>query len=1078
MMMRKWMSCLILFVLVFSLIGTGWVLPASVSAADEFDALRQKWSDVLTGGPSIELSDADIAAQIALTVRVVQNDTATGFRDTLQTGTNRTSCGCLWTDLTSTTVSAELVYNFSRIRAMALAYATAGSSDPASPAYNPLYLNTALRDEITGALDWMYANRYNPGKSIYDNWYHWEISGPKNLEDAVVLMYNDLTSTQVTNYMNAVNKFTPDPNRAPQNSATATGANRVEKSWVVALRSILIKDSTAVALGRDGLSDATTLSTSTNGANNVFKYVSTGDGMHQDGSFLQHTAHPYFGNYGTTYFQFIVNLVYLLSGSTWAITDPNAANMYQWVYSTYEPAIYKGSLMSMLRGRTIAYSSADDHYYGKAATQSILLLSTFAPAADAAAYQSMVKYWMTEDTYLSFVSGGNSIFYIVLAKQILGDPAIAPRGELSRNIPFPQSDRIVHYRPGFGFGLAMSSKRIYRYESINGDNLHGWHMGDGMTYLYNNDLSQYDANYWPTVNPYRLAGTTVDTGMLANAAGQSTLTANTWVGGASDGTFGVAGMQLNPYGSNVTGKKSWFMFDNEIVALGSGITSTSGRTIETIVDNRKLNEAGDNAFTVNGTIQSTSLTQGMQSYTGVSWMHLQGNAVSGSDIGYYFPGTPALKGIRETRTGKWTDIHSSDLITGTLTNNYETFWFDHGANPTDGSYQYAILPNASVSQTSAYAAGPDFTVVENSADAQAVRENTLNLLAVNFWNTLTKTVGDLTSDNKASVLLKTTSSAAEVSVSDPTQTNTGTIQLTVNRSASGVISADPGVTVTQLSPTIQLTVNVNGSKGSSFHAKFDLTPAPPVIPAAPVVSSVYGGSGKATLSWTAVSGAAGYRIKYGTQPGVYTGTVNTGASTTGAVTGLTNGTTYYFAVTAYNTSGESVPSAEVHLFSVEPTADAYVRDGTYVGTNYGADPSLVTKKSTSSYNREAYLLFDVSALTGPVSGATVHLVPTSVGSAATTNAVAVAASTTWTESGLTWSTKPASGSGFSTWSGMAAGKPVEVDVTAQVNSAIASGGKLSLRVYSPTDVGSTGDISYGSKEQTNTANRPALAISQ
>lgn len=1046
------------------------------SAADEFDGLRERWSNVLTGGPAINTNDPDIAAQIALTVSTVQNQAGTGYLDTLQTGTNRNSCGCLWTDLTSTTVSAQLVYNFGRIRAMALAYATVGSSNAASSAYNPLYHNASLRDEIISALDWMYTNRYNPSKNIYDNWYHWEISGPKNLEDAVVLMYNDLTSTQVINYMNAVNKFSPDPNRAPQNSATATGANRVEKSWVVSLRGILIKDSAAVALGRDGLSDTTTLSTSKQGAESVFLYVTSGDGMHKDGSFLQHTAHPYIGNYGTTYFQYIVSLVYLLSGSSWAITDPSAANMYRWVYDTYEPAIYKGSLMSMWRGRTIAYSSADDHYYGVAAIQSILLLSTFASPTDAAAYKSMVKYWIMEDTYRSFVSGGNSIFYIVLAKQVLNDTSIVSRSELIGNIPFPEADRIVHDRPGFGFGLAMSSKRIYRYESINGDNLHGWHTGDGMTYVYNNDLSQYDANYWPTVNPYRLAGTTVDTGTLANAAGQSTYTANTWVGGASDGTFGVAGMQLNPYGSNVTGKKSWFMFDNEVVALGAGITSSSGRTVETIIDNRKLNASGDNAFTINGTAQSTSLTDGMKTYSGVNWMHLQGNTAPGSDIGYYLPESPTLKGIRETRTGKWTDIHSSDLITGTLTNHYETVWFDHGINPNNASYQYALLPNFNVAETSAYAAHPDFTVVENSQDAQAVNENTLGLLAVNFWNTATKTVDRLTSDNKASVLLKTTASEAEISVSDPTQTNTGVIHLTIDRSASAVISADPGVTVTQLSPTIQLTVNVSGSKGRSFHAKLDLTPHSAGVPAATVISSVYGGSGQATLSWGAVSGALGYRVKYGTQPGSYTTTVEAGGATNATVTGLTNGTAYYYTVTAFNASGESEPAPEVHLLSMEPTADAYVRDGTYASINYGTANVLVTKKSTSSYNRDSFLMFDLTAFSAPVSKATVHLVPTSVGSTATTNTAALTTTASWTESGLLWSNKPASGVAIVSWTGMAAGIPIEVDVTSQVNSTIASGGSLSLRIYSPTDVGSTGDISYGSREHTTAANRPVLSI--
>lgn len=1075
--MRRTFSFVSLFVLIFSLFSAMGAPAPRAMAADSFDTLREKWRTVLTGGSSADTQDPDIANQIALTVRAVQNQDGTGYWDTLQTGSGGTACGCLWTDLTSTTVSAEIVYQYNRIRAMALAYSTPGSTDPASPAYNPLYGNALLRDDIVQALDWMYENRYNPGQSIYNNWYHWELSGPRNLLDAVTLMYDDLSEAQITNYMNAVNKFSPDPNRAPQNSATATGANRVEKSWVITLRGILIKDSAAVALGRDGLSDQTALPTSTHGANNIFAYVSLGDGMHTDGSFIQHNKHPYIGNYGTTYFQYIVNLAYLLNGSSWEISDPQSANLYQWVYDTYEPAVYNGSLMSMHRGRTIAYSTADDHYYAFAAAQSILLLSTFASGTDAANYRSIVKEWITKDMYRSFISGGNSIFYINLAKELINDSSTPARGELIRNIVFPKSDRVQHLRPGFGFGLAMSSSRIARYESINGDNLRGWHMGDGMTYLYNQDLSQYDDNYWPTVNPYRLAGTTVDTGTLANAIGQSATTTMNWVGGASDGTYGVAGMQLNPYGGKLSGKKSWFMFDDEIVALGTGIKSTSGRTIETIVDNRKLNTAGSNSFAVNGTPQSTSLTLGTRTLTAVDWMHLQGNTSSGSDVGYYFPESPTLKTVRESRDGKWTDIHSSSLETDTKTNRFQTLWFDHGTAAAETGYQYALLPNLSATQTEAYAANPDFTVLENSADAQAVRENQLHLTAVNFWNSASKTIGGITSSSKASVLLKLSPTEAEVTVADPTQANTGTIQLEINQSASGVISADPGITVTQLSPTIKLSVDVNGKQGSSLRAKFDLTPGNPGTLAAPAVTSLSGGDSQTTLSWSPVAGADGYRIRYGSTQGASNSTLDVGPATTGTVTGILNGNSYYYTVTAYNTAGEGPPSPAVHLLNALPDGDTYVRDGSYAAENYGSSATLVVKNSSSGYNRISYLRFGLPLFSAPVSSAKIRLVPTFAGAAGNINAMATTAGN-WTETGVAWNSRPASGAAFTEWTGMSAGVPVEIDVTAQVNTALVSGQPLMLAVFSPSNTGSNGDVIYGSRQHALSSARPVLSISR
>jgi fibronectin type 3 domain-containing protein len=65
----------------------------------------------------------------------------------------------------------------------------------------------------------------------------------------------------------------------------------------------------------------------------------------------------------------------------------------------------------------------------------------------------------------------------------------------------------------------------------------------------------------------------------------------------------------------------------------------------------------------------------------------------------------------------------------------------------------------------------------------------------------------------------------------------------------------------------------------------------------------------ATLTWDAISDArvAGYRVYYGTGSRNYAQAkgagVNAGGCTTYVVTGLDRGRTYYFAVTAYDASG-------------------------------------------------------------------------------------------------------------------------------------------------------------------------------
>jgi hypothetical protein len=79
------------------------------------------------------------------------------------------------------------------------------------------------------------------------------------------------------------------------------------------------------------------------------------------------------------------------------------------------------------------------------------------------------------------------------------------------------------------------------------------------------------------------------------------------------------------------------------------------------------------------------------------------------------------------------------------------------------------------------------------------------------------------------------------------------------------------------------------------------------------------GAATATLAWDAVQAAtlSGYRIYYGTSPGLYFQSPGNGLTvgrdvTAYVVTGLSSGATYYFAATAFDTSGnESAYSEEV-----------------------------------------------------------------------------------------------------------------------------------------------------------------------
>jgi len=801
------------------------------SAADEYDGLRDKWKVMLTGGTSYDTNDTDIASRVASI-----SSSGQSAWDSMNKSAGRTY---LWSDSASATLSADITRSYSRLRNMAIAFSTTGST---------LQGNSTLLSDIKSALDWMYSNRYNEGVTWYDNWWDWEIGSPSALNDITVLLYSQLSSTQVDHYMDAVEAFSPDPTLL-RGDTVSTASNRVWKANVVAVRGVIVKSSTKLASARNALSD-------------VFDYVTEGHGFYEDGSYIFHENIPYNGGYGRSLLNNMVEVVELLSGSTWQVTDPDLSNMYEWVYDSFEPLVYKGAMMSMVSGREISRIDLGEHVEGQDLVGTIIRMAQFAPSSNALAYKRMAKYWILSDTSVNFYDSA-SLYLIGLTKTIMNDSGITPRGELVGHYQFPNMDRVVHLRPGFGFGISMQSTRIHNFEILQNENLRAFHMSDGMTYLYNNDLMQFSDNYWPTVNSYRLPGTTV----LKNSTSTTRrFSDQNWVGGASLlGLYGVTGMSLHPYNQELTGKKSWFMFDDEIVALGAGISSTDGITVESVVENRKLNASGDNAFTVDGSVKSTALGWS-ETMTGTSWAHLAGNVVD-SDIGYYFPGTATVKALREEREGSWKEINDRPVTPTTLyENRFLNLWFDHGTNPSGASYSYVLLPNRTAAQTSSYASNPDIAILENSTQAQAVKETVLNVIGANFWEDKTKTVGIITSNRQASVMTKETAMDIEVSVADPTHLNGGVIEIGIAKSGTGLISADSAVTVLQYTPTIKLRVDVKDAHGKTFKAKFSLTgtqsanPAPPALPEplnVVIVDNADHGFANDT-AWKTTSSIAGY----------------------------------------------------------------------------------------------------------------------------------------------------------------------------------------------------------------------------
>lgn len=655
------------------------------------------------------------------------------YWDTMDTSATRTE---LWDETGFTYVSGESAFfgqSYVRLRTMALAYAMDGSD---------LQGNVNLRDDIVDAMDWIYDEWYNPtidptppsinnSETWPGNWYDYQIGSPRRINDIVILMYDDFTSTQIDNYINTILHYNPDLEYGGYRGTTGMlGGNLVWKSIVFALAGANIEDTAPLDEAETKVVDIFDYWTEYPDENNR----SNGDGgFYEDGSFIQHYAHSYAGGYGVAIMSLIPQITNLLDGSPWEITDPSVNNLYSWIYDTYEPLIYKGAIMDMTRGRDISRYNSSDHVAGSAIARAILEIAQTAPTADKENLKAMVKHWIETDTYYDIYSGA-SINEIIMLNDLISDSSITARGELVKHQTFSMMNQVVHRRPGFAFGLSMHSNNIQNYESTNNENLRGWYQNAGTTYLYNDDLGHYSNEYWPTVNPYRMPGTTVDTRSLADKENEDTYSTSTWVGGTTfQSEFGTAGMELNAIGSSLTGDKSWFMFDDEIVALGSGITSTDNRSIETIVENRQLKSDASNALLINGS--PALLTKGVQSSeANVDWMHLEGN-VTNSDIGYYFPDSPSVEVLQEERSAKWNEINEYIKVNSEKTLNPVADAFVRGGSYDSVNYGTSNLLRVKDSSNETYSRKTYLKF--DLSDIKSVEGSTLRIYGRNSQDTST-----------------------------------------------------------------------------------------------------------------------------------------------------------------------------------------------------------------------------------------------------------------------------------------------------------------------------------------------------
>ncbi len=134
----------------------------------------------------------------------------------------------------------------------------------------------------------------------------------------------------------------------------------------------------------------------------------------------------------------------------------------------------------------------------------------------------------------------------------------------------------------------------------------------------------------------------------------------------------------------------------------------------------------------------------------------------------------------------------------------------------------------------------------------------------------------------------------------------------------------------------------------SFSVGF-VSGVPPIVPANLIAAA---GNAQTTLSWLASAGASGYNVKRSTTSGGSYTIIATNVPNTGYTdTGLVNGTTYYYVVSAKNLAGESGNSSQVYAMPGTLSRTTWIASSSTTGSDSpgnALDGNLTTRWSTGT----------------------------------------------------------------------------------------------------------------------------------
>ena len=685
------------------------VVPLLVEETNEtFDMLRKKWDTMISGNDYFnsessymneifESNEKDVEGYLA---KVLESDTK------------------IWEDLGDYTKSPNFTKTYRRLEQIAKAVTNKKSK---------YYNDKNVLNMVKRSMKLMNTHYYNENTESKGNWWDYEIGTPRAINNILTIMNDYFSKEEIRQYLAPVSKLVPDPSKimvSQNRGKTAVGGNLSDLGKVKIIEGILLEDSAKLEVAMNAVSD-------------VLALVTEGEGFHHDGSYVDHTNIAYTGAYGNVLIDGFSQLLPVIQASPYKISDEKLSVLYKWIYEGFLPLIYRGGLMDMTRGRSLSRKVQNDHFAAVEVLRGILRIAQASSPSEKVKLEGLVKNIVKSDDFYDTFKSLKSFYDVHLFENLIANPAI---NEIERDTYlklYNDMDKVAYFNKerGFAFGISMYSNKIQNYEFMNKENAKGWYTSDGVSYLYNDDLSHFSDDYWATVDPYKLTGITENSETREKGSGMTTMK-NSFVGSTSlENQFATVAMDFTNWNNTLSAKKSWFILGDRVVFLGSGVKDSSGKDVYTVVENRKIKRESRNRSA--GQEDYKVLVNGTETTIGDKDSPAQANTIllksSNKDmnIGYKFlqPTTVNLK--KGDRTGTWKDINEGQSAEA-VQNTFLSIVQPH--DDANSTYAYVLYPNREENEFAKEVASDEIEVIENSETNQVVYDKVNKIYGVVKYN--------------------------------------------------------------------------------------------------------------------------------------------------------------------------------------------------------------------------------------------------------------------------------------------------------------------------------------------------------